>query len=50
MSISSSPENTQKEKIEELVDNKIDKSFEEYNGAPKIGEIKKIVKFETGTD
>ena len=43
-------ENTQKEKIEELVDNKIDKSFEEYNGAPKIGEIKKIVKFETGTD
>ena len=43
-------ENTQKEKIEELVDNKIDKSFEEYNGAPKTGEIKKLVKFETGTD
>ena len=43
-------ENTQKEKIEELVDNKIDKSFEEYNCIAKSGEMKKIIKFDTGTE
>ena len=28
-----------------LVDNKIDKSFAEYNGTESTGEIKKIIKF-----
>lgn len=38
-------ENSQKETIEEIVDNKIDKSFAEYNGTESTGEIKKIIKF-----
>lgn len=38
-------ENLQKEEIEQEVDNKIDKSFEEYNGIERTGEIKKIIKF-----
>ena len=40
-------ENAQKETIEEMVDNKINQSFEEYNGTEGIGEIKKIIKFDT---
>lgn len=40
-------ENAQKETIEEMVDNKINQSFEEYNGTEGTGEIKKIIKFDT---
>ena len=39
-------ENSQKEKIEEMVDDKIDKSFAEYNGGQGNGEEKKFIKFD----
>ena len=35
-------ENLQKEKIEEIVDNKINQSFAEYNGTEGTDEIKKV--------
>ena len=35
-------ENLQKEKIEEIVDNKINQSFAEYNGTEETDEIKKV--------
>jgi CarD family transcriptional regulator len=41
-------ENSQKEEIEQIVDNKIDKSFAEYNGMEKPvddNEIGKVIKF-----
>ena len=41
-------ENSQKEKIEQIVDNKIDKSFAEYNGIEKTNEdsaIGKVIKY-----
>ena len=38
-------ENAQTEQIEEKVDNKINKSFAEYNGTEITGEIPKIIKF-----
>lgn len=41
-------ENSQKEEIEQMVDNKIDKSFAEYNGMEKPvddNEIGKVIKF-----
>ena len=36
----------QKEKIEEMVDDKIDKSFAEYNGGQGNGEEKNFIKFD----
>ena len=39
-------ENSQKEKIEEMVDDKIDKSFAEYNGGQGNGEEKNFIKFD----
>ncbi len=39
-------ENSQKETIEEMVDNKIDKSFAEYNGGQETGEEKNFIKFD----
>ena len=43
-------ENIEKDKIEEMVENRIDKSFTENNGLEETGEIKKLIKFETGTE
>ena len=40
-------ENSQKETIEEMIDNKISKSFSVYNETDETGEIKKIIKFDT---
>ncbi len=39
-------ENSQKEKIEEMVDDKIDKSFAEYNGGQGNEEEKNFIKFD----
>ena len=39
-------ENSQKEKIEEMVDDKIDKSFAEYNGGQENEEEKNFIKFD----
>ena len=38
-------ENLQKEKVEEIVDSKIDESYAEFNGTETTGSIKKVIEY-----